>query len=110
VAITLDNTDPSIFNDRGIAYQSTQRYAEALEDFQTALRLSPKNAKYAEQCGNSLWYLNRVREAWDSYNQAVILDPGRASAWRSRGDCYKHLGDAAAAQRDYAQASKLERK
>lgn len=110
VAITIKGDEPSYYNDRGICLQNAKRYAEALSDFQAAFKLQPKNAKYAEQCGNSLWYLNRVREAWDFYNQSVILDPGRPSAWRSRADCYKHLGDAAAAQRDYAQANRLEKK
>lgn len=107
VAITLDANQPSYYNDRGLAYYNAERYAESLADFQMALKLNPKSAKYAEHCGDNLWYLKRVREAWDYYNQAIQIEPTRASAWKSRGDCYKNLGDNAQANRDYAKARQL---
>jgi len=91
----------------GNALLSLQRPAEALESFDTALRLAPRDPQYHFERGNALKDLGRLGEALSSYDEAIRLFPGSAEAHNNRGVTLKEAGRLAEALASYDAALSL---
>ena len=53
---------------------------------------------------------DELDKAIADYTKAIHLDPKHAAAYQRRGMAYEKKGDKLEAEKDYAQAKKLERK
>ena len=88
---------PAPSTGQGDVLYNQQRYEEALEAYEQAIRLDPNNAKAYTGKGNVLYNLERYDEALEAYDQAIRLDPNDASAYIGKGgllDDIQLYGDA----------------
>ncbi len=98
---------PPIIN-RGNAFLSKSDFERAFADFNTAIRLDPKNAwAYAER-GNLYKNKGDLDHALADLNESIRLDPNYALAFFSRGDLYKNRGDFTRAMADMNESIKLD--
>ena len=61
------------------------RHAEALADFDAAIRLDPTDAEAHVNRGLTYFDLGRHVEALADYDAAIRLDPNYATAYTNRG-------------------------
>jgi len=54
-------------------------------DYNKAIELDPKNAKFWNDKSSSLCHLERHKEALEASENAIELDPTNASAWSNKG-------------------------
>lgn len=99
---------------RGIESLLAAEPKQAVQSFQTALRLLPERASKREKARFSYW-LGRSYEAAGDFDraraalrQAVQLDPIHADAWLSLGDVEVQDGKAAEAIEHYRRSSALD--
>lgn len=83
-----------------------QRYSEALEGFDAALRLAPDDASAHVGRGQALWRLGKLEQARAAYDQAVALKQDVHSL-SSRGHLLAHQEDLAGAISDFSRALDL---
>jgi predicted O-linked N-acetylglucosamine transferase (SPINDLY family) len=69
---------------RGFALQRQQRLHEALDSYQSALRLDPAFAEAHNNRGGVLHSLNRLSEAIESFERALLIRPDYAEACYNR--------------------------
>jgi tetratricopeptide (TPR) repeat protein len=70
---------------RGLAYQVTGRFDEALSDFTKAIKLAPKDDKAYNDRGNTYLIKGRFDQAVSDFNEAIRLNPKNAHAYFNRG-------------------------
>lgn len=73
---------------RGAALFNQQKYAEALEELQAAIRTDPKNATLQAQAGIAQFHLQRFDEAIVALSAAVALSPDDAQAALFLGESF----------------------
>jgi len=61
-----------------------ERYSEAIQAYDEAIRLDPNSTVSWYNKGNALKSLDRYDEAIQAYDQAIRLDPNFAEAWRKK--------------------------
>ena len=113
-AIQLDVSSAKAYRSRGIARLqligdsdiemkskgSRAALQEAIQDFDQAIRLNPKDAVSYYNRSNR-FFLGEKQEALQDSNQAVILDSSDAKSYSSRGFFRSHLDDKKGAIEDY---------
>jgi tetratricopeptide (TPR) repeat protein len=102
-AIALDKTNPMYFFDRGsILASPLDRDADAIPDFEEAIRLKPDFADAHRQCCGCLLIMGRPNRALEHAEAALKLEPDEASSHFFVGEAYislKQFGRAVAALR-----------
>ncbi|OKH34403.1 hypothetical protein FACHB389_15745 [Nostoc calcicola FACHB-389] len=92
---------------RGITYRNMERYAEALQDFDHAIELNPKD-DWAIACrGVTYRNMERYAEALQDFDRAIELNPKDDWAMASRGVTYRLMGRYAEALQDFNRAIEL---
>ncbi|XP_058718694.1 protein O-mannosyl-transferase TMTC1-like [Poecile atricapillus] len=85
-------------------YSKQELYAKALEAIEKALQLKPKDPKVISELfftkGNQLREQNLLDKAFESYKQAVELNPDQAQAWMNMGGI-EHIKGSYITARDY---------
>lgn len=90
---------------RGILLAALGRYQDALNDYNSALRIEAELPQAYVGKGNLYYLAERFDEAIDSYNRALELNlQERHVAYYNLGLTYDKLGDAAAAERNWRSA------
>ena len=93
-------------------YQGKQALSEnpetALQKFQKAIDIQPKQARSWKGRGDALYRLERFPEALSAYEEAIQLNPNNSQAWKGRGDALYRLERFTAALAAYEKALKLE--
>ncbi len=104
-ALALDPGNPELAYHRGNMRLATGRGAEALADFEQAVRLEPRRASYVAARGLAR---HRVRAdlegALRDYDEAIRLDADCFAAWYNRGLLARERGDLVSAERDLRRA------
>jgi len=78
----------------GVIYRNAHKYAEAVDEFKHAIRLSPKQPVYQNQLGVTYRQMGQFDKARDAYEQAIALDANYAPAIINLGIlCDMYLGD-----------------
>jgi predicted O-linked N-acetylglucosamine transferase (SPINDLY family) len=93
--------------DQGNVSEDAGRSEEALERYDTALRLSPTSARAHLNRGNALLALGRTDEALASYASTIALNPEYAAAHYNLGNAYLRSGQPDAAIGAYRKALAL---
>jgi tetratricopeptide (TPR) repeat protein len=70
------------WNDKGLALAKSGRNQEAIQYFDKALELDPKNVGALVNKGTALYKLNRYQEALQCCYRALAIDPKNAKAQR----------------------------
>ena len=91
----------------GAVLGATGRKSEAVDANQTAVALSPQDAKAHSNLGNTLRKIGRLDEAEVSHMQAIALKPDFAEAHSNLGITLKELGRLDEAEASYNQAIAL---
>ena len=78
----------------GLIYRQAGKLAEASNEFETAVRLSPRQPLYLNQLGITYRQKGEFAKARDAYQKALALDPGYAGATLNLGILFDlYLGD-----------------
>ncbi len=94
---------------RGYAYYQTSNYEQAIIDFNTAIQLNPKDARFYIVRGMAYEYAERnYNETVDNFSSAILLQPKNARYYNFR--CWARVlkGDAELALFDCNQSLDIE--
>lgn len=75
----------SAYNNRGVAYRVKANYAQAIDDFNEAIRLEPKFANAFNNRGVAYRNTGDLDRALADYNQAISIKPDYYAAFYNRG-------------------------
>jgi len=89
------------------AYAIEAMYEEALEAYNSALKLDPANADLFNELGNVYEELGALDSAEKSYYQAISLRPNHANAYYNLGLLYESIYRIPEAFRSYAKSLEL---
>jgi len=101
----LSAADKAFIN--GTEAYNKQNYAEALKEFEEAIKLSSGNWAYYFNYGLTLKKLNRLDEAREAFKKAVELNPESFSANKEYGEMLARQDNFAAALEYYKKAVTL---
>lgn len=93
---------------QGYTCFSQKQYRKAIEFYDDAIRMNPKNAITYGNRALAHAYLNEFNEAIEDNNIAVKLDPKYAGAFHNRGTAHAKLGHHQQALEDYNKAIALD--
>lgn len=97
----------TLLNDRGVANARLNRLREAIEDFNTSVRLAPEGASAYNNRGNVLLALGLAAEAQKDFDRAIALAPGYTAAYVNRANARTLTGETAGALKDFSHAIRL---
>lgn len=97
----------ALLNDRGVANARLNRLREAIEDFNTSVKLAPEGASAYNNRGNVLLALGQAAEAEKDFNRAIALAPGYSAAYVNRANARTLTGQTDSALRDFSHAIRL---
>lgn len=81
-ALTLDPNSPAVRGLRGLYFQRTGNFRQALAEFQAAAALEPNNYTWLVSAGESYAKLGDLIRALEAYQAATTLAPSDANTWR----------------------------
>jgi DNA-binding response OmpR family regulator len=100
-ALEGDNKLAHVWNDRGTCYRDMGDHTNALKSLLRAVELSPDNAEYLFNLGETLeiigvMYMSNkyLDSAIQTFKMVVNQMPNNASAWNHLGICFKEMGKA----------------
>ena len=104
--ISKENLAFAYYN-RGIAYDDKGQYDRAIADYDTAIKLNPKDADFYFNRGTSYDDKGQFDRAIADYDTAIKLNPKYAIAYNNRGNAYNYKGQFDRAIADFDTAIKL---
>ncbi|MEH1874339.1 tetratricopeptide repeat protein [Nostoc sp.] len=102
----LTNAQQTLYQE-GVNKYDAGNYEGAIEDFNQAIELDPKNALAYNRRGDAYYRLGDYEQAQADSSQAILLNPQDANAYFDRGFALSELGKYKEAIADYTQAIKL---
>ena len=109
VEITSENRSVAL-SWRGDNYRLLSLFEEALEDFNQAIRLNPKNDWAIGSRGETFQAMEWYDQALSDFNQALELNPKLIWAIVQQGKTYRLMGRNEEALKEFNQAIKLDPK
>ena len=111
LAVARASGDPerigAALNNRGVLYDDSDQHDRAIQLFNEALALNPRDAVTYYNRANSYYGKNDLPRSLADLDTAIRLDPLFADAYSDRGDVYDELGKYDRALADYAVAIRL---
>lgn len=95
-----------LYNLQGASFAAMERYAEAVEVLQKAIRVQPTYAEAHSNLGNALQSLDKTDAAIEAFKNAIKYEPGFAAAHNNLGNSYGRQGNLDKALECYATALK----
>lgn len=80
-----------IINDNGVVLRYLGNYQEAIQYYDTAIKLAPKNSIPWNNRGDTLYQLQDISKAILSFDRSLELDPQNALAWANKGIALSNL-------------------
>jgi tetratricopeptide (TPR) repeat protein len=101
---------PTVLNrvNRGNAYATLHRDAEALADFDLALQMDPQNLLALLGRANANYASRRLAASLEDYTRIITLDPHSALYYFKRGNIHLDLKEFAPALSDYSESLKID--
>jgi Tfp pilus assembly protein PilF len=96
--------------DEGIEYTNKQKYDQAMESFQNALKKNPKNTRAHYSLGGIYNYKKMFPKAEESFKTAIRLDPAHFNAYYSLGFTYELMGNKEDAEKNFQRSRELKEK
>lgn len=100
-AIALGSDDVETLFQCGLALHALQRYDEAVDFHEAALRQRPDGPRILFSCANALVELGRFDDAMARFDRCIALAPDFDGAYRNRGILKLLRGDLAGGWPDY---------
>jgi len=94
---------PNALNNLGVIHMWTKNYEEAEELFKRSLRLQPDYMP-AMNLGTVYFYMGRLQDAIESYQEAYDRDPDKALVHANLAEAYEQIGAEKLAQHWYQSA------
>ena len=107
IAISLADSIPEIWNDRGVISQALGQKSQAINDFQKAISINPNYAEAYHNLGILKTKMGLYKEAISFLDKACTLDSVNPILFNSRGLVYLHLNDYQSALSNFNQAISL---
>jgi tetratricopeptide (TPR) repeat protein len=85
----------ALYSNRAIAYSDSGLYDQAIADYNKAISLDPKNARYFFDRGEAYRKSRLYDKAIADYSHAIALNPNYDSAYNNRASVYDTKGDGA---------------
>ena len=79
--------------EKGLRFGETRNHAKAIEYFQRAKAINPKDHLVYEALGGAYMGLGRFSDAASFYNRASVLDPSSGGAYMGLAAAYNLMGD-----------------
>jgi tetratricopeptide (TPR) repeat protein len=92
----------------GVALEKQRRYAEAIAEYRTALRIYPKSVDTHNNLANLLDNAGDTNAALSEYQEALRLDPKAVAPHNNLGTFYVEIGRLDDAMNEYAEAARLD--
>src|SRR5208283_2951885 len=86
---------------------ASEIYQQAINDFNKAIELNPKDAEAYNNRGLAYEYLGNHQKAINDYNKSIKLNPKDAMAYNNRGIAYEYLENHQQAINDFNKAIEL---
>ena len=80
------------WNNGGISFSSLSQFEQAIECYDKAISIDPRNGGAWSNKGNALRLLGRDSEAMGCYNNAIKINPSNARVWCNKGFLLCKLG------------------
>ncbi len=107
-SINLDGlNNPANYNNRGMAYNTAGKYAEAIKDFNMAIRIDPKIAYPYNNKAFSLFKLNQTDSALILVEQSLKIKSDNSYALKNRGEILLSMKKAEQACKDFNMAKSM---
>ena len=106
--IDYDQNLDNAYDVRAIAHAELCEFGLAMEDFNRAISMSPKNASFYVNRGIAHSINDEDDLAMQDFDAAISLDPGIAEAYSARGVLHASLEDLRLALFDFSRAIALE--
>ena len=90
--------DKADFYRAGRAYMDEQKFEEAINAFNEAIRRNPNNALIRNARGYAYLRLRQYREALADFNEALRLNPGYGNASKNRSVAMESIGKTASSR------------
>jgi tetratricopeptide (TPR) repeat protein len=97
-----------LYNNRGNLWRDRGELDNAIDDFNEAIRLDPKNAAAYNNRGSARSDKNELDKAIADFDSAIEIDPKFASAYRNRGGAYMSKEAYGKALADFDRAIQLD--
>jgi tetratricopeptide (TPR) repeat protein len=129
-AIEIDPNNADSWSNRGFTLSKLNKYQEAIDSYDRALKIDPDNyniwhsrGKLLEKMGNDrdltmgnyivksnnrYLTMGNYKEAVNSYDRALKIDPNNLSGWISRGDLLDKMGKYKEAVNSYDRALEID--
>ena len=106
-AIKIEPDYAEAYNNRGIAYDDTGDYDQAIRDYSKAIELKPDYSEAYNNRGIAYDGMGDYDQAIRDYSKAIELKPEHIEIHNNRGIAYNNKGDYEEAVRDFNQAIEL---
>jgi tetratricopeptide (TPR) repeat protein len=104
----LDSDNPDAYVSRGNVYRKQKNYSEARQDYQTAIRLSPKHDNAHVKLGIIHAIMGEWRKAFEEYDLVIqTLNPKNPEAYYQRGTAYLQQRNLEKALQDFNETLRL---
>ncbi|HXT24227.1 MAG TPA: protein kinase [Candidatus Eisenbacteria bacterium] len=106
-AVQLDNRLPSAYVTLGHLHSSLARYDLALQEFQKALAINPRDADATMGVGGAYERMGRLQDAEEQYKKAIALKPDYWDGHNSLANFYDRQGRYSDAIAEYERVIEL---
>lgn len=86
-----DSFDEFYYFNKGNIEFDSEKYKEAIANYDKAIKINSNNASYYNNRGNAFHYLKKYKEAIKDFNSAIELNHNYILAYYNRANNYKHL-------------------
>jgi tetratricopeptide (TPR) repeat protein len=98
------------YNNRGVAYRLRANYAQAIDDFNEAIRLVPNYANAFNNRGVAYRNMGDLDRAVADYDQAILIKPDYVAAFYNRGLAFADKKEYAKAISDFTAVLRVDPK
>ena len=94
---------------RGVTYNELGESRKAIQEYDKAIQLDPKDARAYNNRGAAYRKLGEHQRAIHDYDKAIQLDPNDGYAYYTRGFTYVELGEHQRGKKDFDKACSLDK-
>jgi tetratricopeptide (TPR) repeat protein len=96
------------YNNRGMAFEAQNNIRRAIQDYDTAIELDPRNAQAFNNRGNAHARLGELEKALADHDRAIAIDATDPKAFNNRAADHMDMGNHSAALPDLDRALLLD--